>query len=289
MIKQSALAHDELQNAVPLSRPQPAERQEIITKALQKSNSSYFAPVSYGYQEIPVTAIDHTLLIYRVDNGRLLADLAERTENVEVLSRIRDNPEAFETQSFLHRLLLSKSKDPAGPIFDELAREAIQTEPLLVDCNGVVINGNRRLAAMRTLHAIDVSKYASFATVSAAVLPDNISPQDIEFAESALQLAPETKLGYGWIERRLKLQHQVKQLKFPESWIMKAYRLQDPGQITGELAELDLLEDYLCSFVAAPRQYSLVADAEDLFRGLQNQLTTLSDPLARIWRGLGLR
>jgi len=72
MIKQSALAHDELQNAVPLSRPQPAERQEIITKALQKSNSSYFAPVSYGYQEIPVTAIDHTLLIYRVDNGRLL-------------------------------------------------------------------------------------------------------------------------------------------------------------------------------------------------------------------------
>ena len=171
MIKQSALAHDELQNAVPLSRPQPAERQEIITKALQKSNSSYFAPVSYGYQEIPVTAIDHTLLIYRVDNGRLLADLAERTENVEVLSRIRDNPEAFETQSFLHRLLLSKSKDPAGPIFDELAREAIQTEPLLVDCNGVVINGNRRLAAMRTLHAIDVSKYASFATVSAAVLP----------------------------------------------------------------------------------------------------------------------
>jgi len=68
---------------------------------------------------------------------------------------------------------------------------------------------------------------------------------------------------------------------------MKAYRLQDPGQITGELAELDLLEDYLCSFVAAPRQYSLVADAEDLFRGLQNQLTTLSDPLARIWRGLG--
>jgi len=287
MIKQSVLAHDELQDAVPLSRPQPAERQEIIAKALQKAESSYFAPVSYGYQEIPVTAIDHTLLIYRVDNGRLLADLAERTENMEVLSRIRDNPEAFETQSFLHRLLLSKARDPGGPIFDELAREAIQTEPLLVDCNGVVINGNRRLAAMRTLHAIDASKYASFATVSAAVLPEDISPRDVEFTESALQLAPETKLGYGWIERRLKLQHQIEQLKLPESWIVKAYRLQDAGQISAELAELSLVEEYLCGFVAAPKQYSQVADAEELFRGLQNQLTTLSDPLERIWRGLG--
>jgi len=260
MIKSSAPAHDEPQDVVPLSKPQPAERQEIIAKALRQAKSSHFVPVFDGYREVPVTAIDHTLLIYRVDNGRLLADLDERTENAQMLTRIRENPEAFETQSFLHRLLLSKSRDPGGPIFDELAREAIQTEPLLIDCNGIVINGNRRLAAMRTLHAIDASKYASFATVSVAVLPEDISPQDVEFAEAALQLAPETKLGYGWIERRLKLRHQIEKLKLPESWIVKAYRLQDAGQITAEMAELDLVEKYLGGFVAAPKQYSHVAE-----------------------------
>jgi hypothetical protein len=48
----------------------------------------------------------------------------------------------------------------------ELEREARQVEPLLVTAEGLVVNGNRRLAAMRALQLRDPVRYAGFAEVS---------------------------------------------------------------------------------------------------------------------------
>ena len=120
-----------------------------------------------------------------------------------------------------------------------------------------------------------------------AVLPEEASLADMESVEAALQMAPETKLAYGWINRRLKLRRQRDDLGLSRDAIRAAYRLDDDLQLDRELAELALAEDYLSGFLGQPGRYSLVADAELLFRGLAERLHALPDDLRRLWRLAG--
>ncbi len=198
-----------------------------------------------------------------------------------------ERSETEDLQGFLHGALLARARDPAGPIYAELERLAQQTEPLIVLFDGTVVNGNRRLAAMRDLRARNAERFATFRTADIAVLPNDIAPREVEYIEASLQMAPETKLGYGWVERRLKLRKQRDVLRLPLHEIMAAYRIEDPGQIDRELAELRLAEDYLEGFQSTPAHYSAVADAAELFVGLNEQLGALDRDDAAFWRLAG--
>jgi hypothetical protein len=190
-------------------------------------------------------------------------------------------------QQLLHQLLVAEAGDPRGPILHELERQQLQTEPLLITAEGVVVNGNRRLAAMRELLHCDPERFAGFATVSAAMLPAEAVAADLEFVEAALQMAPETKLAYGWIGRRLKMRRQRDELKLPLESMCESYRVEDAAAIDREIQELALAEDYLDSYRGEPGHYSLIVDAEALFVGLRERLSLLPAPLRRLWRLAG--
>ena len=66
------------------------------------------------------------------------------------------------------------------PIMKVLHGERKQTEPLLMTPDGIVINGNRRLAAMRELFQIDLSDYKSFQVVQVAILPSDASEIELK-------------------------------------------------------------------------------------------------------------
>jgi len=245
-------------------------------------------PFRGAYLEAPVATLADELLLYRADNGRLMVEVAQllREHAREWDAWYREREER-EVQQLLHGLLLAKAKDPQGPIFQELERQGRQVEPLLVTTEGLVVNGNRRLAAMRELRHRDAGRYASFAEVRVAVLPSDVAPADIEFIEAALQMAPETKLSYGWIERRLKLRRQRDVLGLAVSQICEAYRLEGAEQLERELAELALAEDYLEGFLGEAGRYAAIADAEPLFVGLREQLAALPPGLRARWRLAG--
>ena len=224
-----------------------------------------------------------------MENGRLIAELEEHARRQgQDLAALRAGQETLEVQQLLHRFLADKAAAAEGPILQELAEQGQQIEPLLITADGVLVNGNRRLAAMRTLLARDPERYACFAAVSAAVLPAGVTAAEIEAAEAALQMAPETKLAYGWINRRLKLRRQRDDLGLSDAEIQKAYRLSDADRIRVELGELALAEDYLQRFARAPGRYSLIADAELLFSGLHAQLERLPPSLAEPWKLAGM-
>jgi hypothetical protein len=239
------------------------------------------------YSEFPVTNVPHSALVYRVDNGRLAAELEEQAAAKGTsLAALRNAAETIEVQSMLHELLLAKAQSPEGPIFAELERLGQQTEPLLVLFDGLVVNGNRRLAAMRELLARDAARYA-FHEPAVAVLPEGTSLQDIEFIEAALQMAPETKLRYGWLDRRLTLRKQRDALRLPLNDILAAYRIDTAAEVERELAQLALAEDYLRTYRGELARYSAVADAEPLFVGLQEQLSKLGQAQAAFWKTAG--
>ncbi len=282
---QAALGASRKAIGAPLER---GAREERIARLLDGEPPSQFVPYQGGYRRAPVVEVAQDLLVYRAENGRLIAELKEHArEHGLDLADLSARQETQEVQALLHGFLSAKAADPKGPILRELARLAQQTEPLLITADGVLVNGNRRLAAMRELLEQDPDRYASFADVSAAVLPPDISAQDLEHAEAALQLAPETKLAYGWMNRRLKLKRQLVELGLTRETIADAYRMDDPAQLDRELEELALAEDYLDSYCKSPGAYSLIADAEALFVGLDAQLKELPESLRRMWRLAG--
>ena len=275
---------------IPAAPPPPREeRERLIGELAGAARATHFAPLRGRYEAQPVIELPEALLVYRVENGRLIAEIEEhaRRHGLE-LSQLRARQETLEVQRLLHRFLAEKAASAEGPILQELAEQGQQVEPLLITSDGVLINGNRRLAAMRALLARDPERYAGFAAVSAAVLPADVTPAEIEAAEAALQMAPETKLAYGWINRRLKLRRQRHELGLADAEIVRAYRLADAGRIDAELGELALAEAYLERFHQAPGRYSLVADAEQLFTGLHEQLRALPARLAETWKLAGL-
>lgn len=265
------------------------ERFKKIGQAATQPLGLHWVTLKDGPKQIPILELDQQLLLYRADNGRLLAELGKRFAGQKVqLKRLKEQEESTDTQTLLHELLVTKAGDPEGPILEELRRLGVQTEPLLADASGVVINGNRRLSAMRLLLEEDRLLYARFLKPQVAVLPKAVSRKDLEYLETSLQLAPETKLPYGWVERRLKLRHQMKELGLDAAWILEAYRLNSEDQLDAELAELELVETYLKDWHGTSCDYAVVANTKALFEGLNTQLTHLKGPIKKVWKTIGL-
>ncbi|WP_110665705.1 hypothetical protein [Salinicola halophilus] len=241
------------------------------------------------YREMPVVEVPIGLPLFRPENGRLITVLQRycREQGIEE-GTLGEQIEQPWVQQALWELLLPLSRDPRGSIFDELARQGQQTEPLLITFDGVVVNGNRRLAAMRALFDEDPARYAAFARVRATVLPADATAADAEYVESTLQLAPETKLAYTWINRRLKLRRQRRELELPVARIVESYRLPDEAALERELAEVELAEAYLRDYCETPGDFDAIEDAEPYFVALNEQLTALNDAkLERLWRLAG--
>ena len=268
--------------------PTEEERRKRIAGLAGGQAAGHYVPFRDGYLKAPVVTVGSGLLVYRAENGRLISRLQEHARDAgQDLADIFARQDSAEVQQLLHNLLVAEARDPRGPIFAELERQGLQTEPLLVTVAGVVVNGNRRLAAMRELFHGHPKRYAGFADLTVALLPDHAGAADLEFIEASLQMAPETKLAYGWIGRRLKMRRQRDELRLPAAAMLASYRLDDPGRIEREIEELALAEDYLADYRGEPGHFSLIEDAETLFSGLRERLSVLPPGLRRLWRLAG--
>lgn len=113
--------------------------------------------------------------------------------------------------------LLFKS-DPLGPAaqaaqyqilsgqegFDALKadlKERGQQDPAIVTAEGVLINGNRRSAALRSLYADEKHLKAKY--VKCLILPQDATPAELLDLEAELQVARDFKKEYSWINEAL--------------------------------------------------------------------------------------
>ena len=161
---------DEQSPPIPSAAPPSLqERVRLIGELATAAQSTHFAPIRGRYEAAPLVELPEALLVYRVENGRLIAELEEhaRAQGLD-LADLRARQETLDVQRLLHGFLAEKAASAEGPILQELAEAGQQVEPLLITADGVLINGNRRLAAMRTLLARDPERYAGFSAISAA-------------------------------------------------------------------------------------------------------------------------
>src|SRR5207249_750042 len=112
-----------------------------------------------------------------------------------------------EAQRAQHTILVGFAESGKGesviPIKTALSKDAEQTEPLLLTREGVVVNGNRRLAAMRELFRENSTQFARFCSVRVLILPEGITADELRRIEVRLQMTPQTLLPYEWVAEAL--------------------------------------------------------------------------------------
>jgi len=263
------------------------QKDRIVRIAEEVKNPSSHETVQFRDQpeQLPVVRLPIDLLLYRMENGRTGMVQEEYVHR----NHLDDNyfvsgEENDEVQKVQHALLLEISKDPRADIYSELKYKAIQTQNLLITHSGVLLNGNRRLAAMRDLLDGNGTKFSKFGFVNATVLPSNATMSDLEEIESELQEIPETKLEYDWISRKLKLRRRRDHHKIPLDKLKKMYRFKSPKDINKEIEQLELAEDYLERYLNRPREYEAVEKSEQIFKQLQQALESKSGELEELSR-----
>jgi hypothetical protein len=260
-----------------------AERQAGIRSAVQASNQTRdFYDFRSQKTQLPFVRLPEDMLVYRMENFRTY------TSQREYLAREKKSAAFFlsgqETESiqqlqhdFLAKLARKGVSDSVVPVIQVLSTDK-QREPLLVTSAGVVVNGNRRLAAMRELFKENSQVNSAFSHVDCLVLPSDATASEIVDIEAALQAKPETRLDYDWIGDCQLIQ---KLLETHGSIDQVATRLnRKEAEIRNSIAALKEAELYLRDWVKAEAEFSRLEEAEQLFNDLSKSLPGKSPELA---------
>lgn len=251
---------------------------QIAQKAAATTNFEDNYQVNVGQPtRLPVIVLPIGLPVYRMSNGRTQThQWAHVTQNQLGKDFFVLGEENEVAQKAQHRILVALAKqgsDSVSPILGELEKYG-QNENILITPSGVVVNGNRRLAAMRELFAKGDKNSYRFETVKCAVLSSGMTAIDLDLLETRLQMAPETKLDYSWVNEALKM----KKLQDDGTGHKQIARNMNRQQRTVKkaLAALDTVEIYLNDWRNEPYQYDLVEKGQQFFGDLPEVLSGLS-------------
>ena len=214
--------------------------------------------------------VAENLLVYRMENFRTYTDqrayIARERKPDNYFTQGQENESVQQQQhDILARLARKGRADSVIPIIDVLRVER-QREPILVTTRGVVVNGNRRLAAMRELLDESRTIFTEFEHVDCLVLPEDATPDDIVDIEAALQGKPETRLDYDWVGDCQLIQRLLDIGRSPQQVAQRLNR--KLSEIRNSLAAFSEATTYLKDWANAEGDYTRVRDAEQIFKDL---------------------
>jgi hypothetical protein len=254
-----------------------AERTQIIVDkcAVATQHETFYQYVS-GPRDLPVIDVELGLLVYRLANYRTQTQQMGFTRAKQLPPEFfRAGQEDLSAQQAQHSILVSYAQQGSGdtiiPIYSVLQNSRLQNESLLITREGVVVNGNRRLSAMRELYAADPSAFGAFASVRAKVLPAGLTAIEIKRIETRLQMTPQTLLPYDWVNEALAIR-DLRKLGLPDADIAAEMKLTDVSLIEDALEQLGEAELYLTEYLKAPLQYEKVIPHKQQFIELNKAL-----------------
>jgi hypothetical protein len=248
-----------------LGRPYPERKKLLEELQSTDSDKTFFVPFQGNGEYFKIHCVPIDLLKYRLNNGRTYAAQAEYlAKNVDIADDFfTSNPESDEAISVQHDLLKGMIEEK-----DLLAHfEANdQTEPLILTNVGFVVNGNRRLCAMRELYESDTNEYKRFAHIYVVILPP-ADEKDIDELEAKLQILPDIKADYTWYSRALMMRRRQEEHQYDIGQLSDLYALKE----TDVRELIDMIgygEEYLEN-IGAPGEYHLLDGTEYGFRQIR--------------------
>src|ERR1700739_3361031 len=146
--------------------PKHERETQIALKRDSTTEKSAFHEYQSETQQLPVIRLPIELPIYRIANGRTRTSQLQHVRSHKLaedfFSSGQENEETQQAQHGILSVFSKKGPPPLQPDTTALEKDGRQTEPILITASGVVVNGNRRLAAMREYYATGESAFASF-------------------------------------------------------------------------------------------------------------------------------
>ncbi|MFM0604892.1 hypothetical protein PQR05_10240 [Paraburkholderia sediminicola] len=244
------------------------ERAEAISAALQSPDyMAKFFHFKGSEHNLKVVTLSIDLLLYRLSNARTRDDQLSLVEQNRYPANYFDiaRQEDVDVQQAQHDILFGFSQvglgDSVVPIYGELEKKKKQTEPILVTDHGVIVNGNRRVSAMREL--LQQPGAGSFNHVSCMVLPPSATEADLIEIEFKLQMAPETRLPYTWTNEA----RSCKQLRDANRSVEYIAEMKDddPKRVSNLIQMYEMAERYLNEWLQRPGAFNLLDNTRQAF------------------------
>ena len=245
------------------------KRKKIIKENLTKK-LSHREPkkIKNKWVACPIIMMDIDVPIYHLNNGRT----RDAQRSYVKMNNHKDNYfekglENTQQQRIQHKILYELSQDSTANIHRELKTSIKFREdaPLLIDSNGMLINGNRRMAAIRELYKSDVKKYDDFKRIPCAVIEQFLDDKTIKEIENFLQVIKENKQDYNWISLCMEIQDEKKRLRLENKQIAV-----NMGKTEAEIERyynlISLIDDCLERDHKTPGDYSVIRSQEQLWK-----------------------
>ncbi|MBF6423973.1 transcriptional regulator [Nocardia cyriacigeorgica] len=169
-------------------------------------------PLHIEVIDMPLDALVYNPGTHRIRAQRSLDPARDRL--------LAEDPWSADSQDYLRHLLTVRPSEPdhRDPAFDELKlslAEHKQNEPGLITRDGILVNGNTRCAALRELNTATHMRVG--------VLPESCTWADINDVELSLQLRPDRRRDYSYVNKLLAIDEQITQLNRDLPTIAKAF------------------------------------------------------------------
>lgn len=205
--------------------------------------------------------IPWNLLLFNHDNGRFNIEIQEYEQKIER----KLNPVEKEDEKIIQKLLLFESvtsneeeiselNNEGKKLYEDLLLVGEQREVAHITHDGIVVNGNRRMAALQLLDKKQpTGKWKELWIVR---LPSDISEKDLWKIEAGLQLSKEKVADYGPVNNLLMIS-EGKKAGLSYSEIAASMYGWTEKQVEFDLERLDLIDLFL-TFFCAPKNYGLI-------------------------------
>ena len=267
----------------------PRNEREVTIKKSYDSSEEKGEPIYdfRGEKFIPkVISLPISLPIYRMGNSRTFSaqqtEIARKGWEKDYFIR---GQELISCQQFQHEILYKLAIPDTVTSITEALRLEGQRETILITRTGVVVDGNRRLSAIRELSQNkDGTENRQFSYVKCSVLPADISPDEIQDIEANLQARPQTKLDYDWVGDANLIRRLVDNGKTVIAVADKLRRKKT--EVENVLQALEEADLYLSEWLDKPGEYELVLDGQQIFGDIPKQIAKQDSNLKEFSRAV---
>ena len=231
----------------PFGWPLPDRREEFKKLADKPRGETWRVEDFKGETvSLPILRIPINLPKYRISNGRTASAQQEWVANKHIQSDFFDNgdPELEDVQIAQHHILKAMIREEGLLAkFEDASNK--QVEPVLLDENGFIVNGNRRICCWRELYAKDSTAYGHFGHIDAVVLP-HCDERELDRLEARLQIDRDIRSDYTWDSEANMMAQKQRLHGFSTPELAKLYG-KTKREIEDLLAMREIAADYLRS------------------------------------------
>lgn len=219
-----------------------------------------------GLEDFPIYKVPIGMPIYRLANGRTIARQKEyiarnnKPENFFMIDP--ESIEAIEAQDEILRDMVREE----GLYEYFRSPTTVQDEPLVLDEYGYIINGNRRICAMRMLIQRNYELYNKYEYIRVIIL-DNYNEEDIIRLEAQLQIKRDIKADYSWITEALMYKNHMETQGYDYALLERLYETKQ-REIKNLIEMAEYADEYLLSREKKD-EYSLVENHKEAFSQLR--------------------